>query len=133
MRVNMRGTTLAELLVAVVFLGVCVTSILACVTSSQEKATYAKRRAMVLGLLTDQMELARTSVLQNTIVAGVNTTNPTLTGLESAVTLTQTVVLVGGYTTLYSVTVTATWTEQMPNYTRAETMTLQTYVRLTDA
>jgi Tfp pilus assembly protein PilV len=130
---RVRGTTLAELLVAVVFLAACTSAILGCVWSSQTQGGYASRRSAILAAVQAQIYAARAGARSSTLVVGTTTTQVTVSGLQSTVPVVTTVTLVSGYTDLYQVSVTATWTETAGSTTRTDKLTIATNVRSPDA
>lgn len=105
-----KGTTLAELLVATVFLGICAASILGAVTSSIAHTGQAERRSAALGLAEASIEALRASSISSSPSTGTTVAIVTLPGGRSG-TRTRVTALVGGYTDLYSITVTVAWTE----------------------
>ena len=127
---KLRGTTLTELLVAVVVLGACASIILGAVVTGKSRATYAKRRALALALCCDQIESARSQSLLGNLTAGTTVTPVSLPGSVS-VTVTTVSSLVSGYTNLYQVVSTATWNEGAS--ARPDLVTLTTLMRSPDA
>ena len=104
------GTTLAELLVAVVFLAVCVSGIVACLVGSKHNASYAGRRAVALAAATSVIERARADARAGSLSLG--TSGPVdVAGMPAPASCTCTVTRIGGTTDLYEVAVAVTWKE----------------------
>lgn len=116
-------------MVAVVFLGLCASSILACVTTSSRRLREVEQREIVLGYLRGQLEsLAATS--RKTTPSGLaSTTSANLAGIGQPITLDRKVTAVSGSTGLYLVDVSATWTVTASPEEPARTLRLTTYVR----
>ena len=123
-----RGTTLAELLVAVVFLAVCASGILACLASSRHNAGYAGRRAIALATATSVIEGARSNAANGALVVGTSGPIP-VAGIPAPASYICTVALVAGYTDLYEVTVNLTWTESTTRGSRGDSLQLVTRLR----
>lgn len=128
-----RGTTLAELLVAIAFIGVCAGAILACVTSSSTRSTHAKRRAIVLAQLQSEIEQVRSTAKSSSLTTGTVNTTPAMSGFTGTANMSRSITLVSGYTNLYRVLVQMNWTEQTSSGQRSETLLLETNVRAPDA
>ncbi|HRK21376.1 MAG TPA: hypothetical protein PLX06_06190 [Fimbriimonadaceae bacterium] len=126
---RIRGLTLAETLVAVVFLGLCASSILSCVTITSRRMREVEQREYVLGYVRSQLEsLAATS--RKTKPSGLSTTaSTTITGIPKAVTVDKKVTAVAGTTDLFFVDVTASWTVSSAPDEPVRTLRLTTYVR----
>lgn len=128
------GTTLVELLVAVVFIGICVSPIVTCVTNAAARAVYARRRILMLGQARPAIETskatARTSALtpgsQVFVLSGIS-------GFTGTATMTKTITIVAGYTSLYKVNVTINWTEKALGINRSDSMVMETVMRAPDA
>jgi Tfp pilus assembly protein PilV len=123
-----RGTTLAELLVAVVFLAVCVSGIVASVASSQRNASYARRRALALATASCEIERARAEGKAGTLAVAA-AAPVTISGLPGPGTYTRHVVKSSGYSSLYAVMVTVTWSEPTSSGSRSDSLVLTTLVR----
>lgn len=126
-----RGTTLVELLVATVFLGLCVSAMLSSIAGTQSKADVAKWRAVALGFAQDALASVRSQGAAGTLAAGTATTSHTSAG-SPTVTITKTVSLASGFTDLYAVRILATFTRDVAGNTRTESLQLDTYVRSPD-
>jgi type II secretory pathway pseudopilin PulG len=122
-----KGTTLAELLVATVFLGICAASILGAVTSAIAHTGQAERRSFALGAAEASIEALRASHISSSPSTGSTIDTIPLPGGRSG-TRTRVVALVSGYTDLYTVTVTLSWTESFG----PDTITIETLVRAPD-
>ena len=127
-----RGTTLVELLVASVFLGLCASAMLTAIASAQSKADVARLRSIALGLAQDEIANARSAAANGTLTIGTTATTRIDTGIRS-VTITRTVAAVVGFTDLYSVSATVTFNRDVKGNTAAETVTISTMVRQPDA
>jgi prepilin-type N-terminal cleavage/methylation domain-containing protein len=128
LRRKRRGFTLIEMLACIVFLGVTVYPILGCITQSQARELNAQDQMTVLGLIQDQIEGQRAIAYTTALTTGTTNTTPTPTGMTATVTLSRVITLVSGYTDLYQVQVTGTWTNTaVPN--RNGSITLTTMMR----
>ncbi len=117
---------------AVLFLGICASAILNTATSARSSATYATRRAALLARVEDEIDLARRIAVAGSLTTGTTTFTGAVSGVAGNVTITRTTTLLTGYTDLYDVVATASWTEPTSSGSRADSMTLQTYVRDVD-
>ena len=128
-RCRVRGLTLIEVMVAVIFLGLCVSSILSCISVSSQRMREVEQRQVVLSYMQSQMEtLASTS--RKTPPAALNTTtNITLNGISQAVSVNKKASLVVGTTDLYFLDITANWNVTASKTNRSQTLRLSTYVR----
>jgi len=115
------GTTLAEVLVSASFLAVVASALLASTTQAHSRAARAERRLAALCEAKTQIAAYRSQAMSSALSAGTSSSNVTLAAIPSSVTLAKTVSVVGGYTNLFNVTVTLTWTD--------DSVSLQTYVR----
>jgi Tfp pilus assembly protein PilE len=123
-----RGTTLAELLVAVVFMAVCVSGIVASVTSSQRNGSFVRRRALALAEATGEIEKALSEGKAGTLTAKTNAA-VTVSGLPGPGQYVRKTQSVSGYTSLYTVIVTVSWSEPTSDGSRDETLILTTVAR----
>ena len=120
-------------MVAVGFLGLGAVALLTCVNASVAKEGYARRRALILASTQDVVDAARGAATMGTILTGTTTHGLTVPGLESTVTLTETITLQAGYSDLYLVDVAATWNEHPSvGVTRADSLVLDTLIRTHD-
>lgn len=128
-RRSVRGLTLIEVMVAVMFLGLCVSSILSCVSVSSRRMREVEQRQIVLSYMQSQMEtLANTS--RKTPPAALNTTTSiNLNGISKAVSITKKATLVVGTTDLYFLDITANWSVTASTSNRSQILRLSTYVR----
>lgn len=127
------GTTLVELLVAVVFIGVCVSSILACVTTSGTRAIYARRRMLMLAQARSEIEKTKAQGRTASLTAANTTTSAVVPGFTGTASMAKSVALVTGYTNLYRITVSITWTERGVGTSRSDSLSLETWTRSPDA
>ena len=126
-----RGTTLAELLVAVVFLAICVSGIVACLVTSRRNASYSGRRAIALAAATSAIELARADAASGALAEG--TGEPVaVPGIPGAASYRCAVSLVPGYSDLFQVTVGVVWKENRRGVERNDSLTLSTWMRSPD-
>lgn len=128
------GVTLIELLVALVVLSTSSVALLTGVNAAITKQSYAHRRALVLAALEDKVDTIRSNATGGTINVGTVITHLPLSGIEGQVTYTETITAIGGYTDLYTVQESASWTETAAVATagRLDSMTLVTIVRTND-
>lgn len=128
-RRRVRGLTLIEVMVAVVFLGLCVSSILSCISVSSQRMREVEQRQVVLSYMQSQMESLSNSS-RRTPPAALNTTsNISLNGISQAVSVTKKATLVVGTTDLYFIDITANWNVTASRTNRSQTLRLSTYVR----
>ena len=126
--------TLVELLVAVVFIGICVSSIISCVTNAAARAVYARRRVILLGYARSAIESTRSSAKASALTTGLTMSVISgVPGFTGSATLSKNITLQSGYTNLYKVNVTINWTEKALGINRSDSMVLETYMRAPDA
>ncbi len=132
-KTRLRATTLIELLVVVVFLGVATGIVLQAASRTAGDARYAERRFQILKYAQSQLDAVRSSGKTASLTPGTTTTTFTIASLDTSVTLTQTIALVTGYTSLYQVTEACSWLElPFGGGTRSDTLTLAAYVQAPD-
>ena len=132
--IRLGGTTLVELLVAVVFIGICVSSIVTCVTNAAARSVYGRRRILMLAQARAAIESSKASAKSSSLSTG--TFISALSGIQGftgTATMTKTVNLVTGYTNLYKVNVTISWTEKALGINRSDSLVLETWMRAPDA
>ena len=128
-----RGTTLAELMVSVGFLGLGAVALLTCVNASLAKEGYSRRRAIILAAAENTIDAVRSNASMGTILTGSTPTTLVVPGLESTVTVTTTITLQTSYSDLYLVDVVASWSEHPAvGITRADSIVLDTFIRTND-
>jgi len=127
----LRGTTLAELLVATVFLGLCAAPLVAATSSANRAATYASRRLVIMAAIDDQFNLTMAAGRSDPLTVGSTKTSVAVFGGVN-VQLTTTIQLATGYSDVYLVTVSADWNEPTRN-DLADSMSFSTYIRAPDA
>jgi len=128
-----RGTTLVELMVSVGFLGVGAAALLTCVNASLAQEGYARRRALILAAAENVLDGTRSSASAGSVPTGVTTQALTVAGLQTTVTITETITLQSGYPDLYLVDVAATWNENPGvGTTRGDSLVLDTFIRPND-
>lgn len=130
---RLNGTTLVELLVAVVFIGICVSSIVGSVTNAAARAVYARRRILILGQARNALEQCKATAKKSALTPGTTINIWSPTGFTGTATCTQTITLISGYTNLYKVNETVTWTEKALGINRSDSMVLETWMRAPDA
>ncbi len=123
-----KGFTLIELLACLTFLSLAVYPMLSCITWSIKTALRTQDQMWVEGVVLDKIESERATALSSALTTGTTTSTSTPTGMSAVVTLTTVIALVSGYTDLYSVQVTATWTDALMNG-NLSTVTITTYMR----
>lgn len=116
------------MLACLAFLSLAVYPMLSCVTWSIKTALQAQDRMWVSGLVQDALDAQRAAALNAALTTGTTTTSSTPTGMSCSVRVQTVVSLVSGYTDLYQVAVTATYTDVAFN-NNASTMTVTTYMR----
>src|SRR5579862_3180875 len=112
-RIGTHGFTLVELLACLAFLSLAVYPMLSCITWSLKTAQRTQDEMWVEGVVLDQIETERTVALSSALTTGTTSTTKTPTGMSVSITLQTVIALVTGYTDLYSVQVTGTWTDAL--------------------
>ena len=82
----------------------------------------------VEGVVQDAIETQRATAYSSALTAGTATTTSTPTGMSVTVTVKTVVSLVSGYSDLYSVAVTGTWSDTIINDTTGS-ISVTTYMR----
>ena len=113
-----RGTSLAELLVAIIFIASCAGAILGSVSGSVQRSGYAKRRALALSQAKSTIESLRSTV--------------SLTGFGGPVAQTRVISAISGHTNLFRVNVRITWADRGGGGSRSDDLTLETILRCPD-
>lgn len=113
-----RGTSLVELLVAVVFLAVCAVPLLSMVVSSQVRSNEASSRAIALALAQDEIEGQRTSA-QNVrpTVGTVTNTYPHLPGMRHPAKVKVITSAVPGVPNTFQISVRVEYDDKLSNVT----------------
>jgi type II secretory pathway pseudopilin PulG len=146
-----RGTTLAELLVALAFAGVAAAAIIGATTQASKLSRQAKERAVALTLAQESLESARRDAKAGVLAEGAQDTlftdtgevfiidiygvNPvpsppvTNQGIKGDVTVTRTVEAEPGSVELYRVTAIATWNSPDAVSPGQTTLKLETLMR----
>ena len=128
LRRRVRGLSLVEVMLAVVFLGICASSILACVTTTSRRMREVEQREQVLAYLQTQIEaLAASSRKLGS--ASSTSSSLTLSGISKQISFQKKVELVSGTTDLYKIEVTASWTASANLVDSPRTLTLTTFAR----
>jgi type II secretory pathway pseudopilin PulG len=123
---------LAELLIALVFMGVCTGVLLDATTSAYTRSALARDRIIALSLAEGALDDLRSRIISREFSVGNSTTPLLSTGINGTVNQTTNVQLVPGHSLLYSVTVTISWTHVTGNQ-RSGSITLQTMMVNPDA
>jgi type II secretory pathway pseudopilin PulG len=127
-----QGTTLVEILVSLVFLGLASGALLGVITLSHTRAGNNVDKLIALTLAEDAVDELRRLAKDNPMVLGTTTEALTGTGITGTVTRTTTITANAGYGTLYTISVTVTW--QHPTMSeRSGSITLATKVVAPDA
>jgi Tfp pilus assembly protein PilV len=101
-----RGTSLIELLVAIVFLSVCVVPMLRMVVANQMRSNEAAARGIALAMAQDEICLQRRTAKTTRPTVGTTTqTQEGVAGLKHAAKMTVVTKAVAGLPDLYEVTV----------------------------
>lgn len=124
-----RGFTLAEVLVAVVFLAICASSILACVTTTSQRIKEVAQREQVLGYTVTQIETLAASIRRSVPTPSTTVVNATLNEIPKQVSCERKVELVSGTSDLYLIDVKTTWTATSSAVNPTRVLRLTTYVR----
>lgn len=120
-------------MVSVGFLGVGAVALLTCVNAAVAREGYARRRATILAAAQDTIDGTRAAATMGTTPVGVSIQHLTVPGLESTVTIRQTVTLQATYSDLYLVHVRAEWNENPAvGVTRVDSIVLDTFFRTND-
>jgi Tfp pilus assembly protein PilV len=127
------GTTLVELLVAVVFIGICVSALVACVSAGDKSSTNGRRRILMLAQARTEIEKSRSLARAAALSPSVVSYNAATSGFTGSATLSKQTTLISGYTNLYKVTVTISWVERSYGVSRNDSLTLETWMRAPDA
>ena len=123
-----RGSTLVEILIAVVFMAVAAGALLDAVWTSNAVSTYSIRRSRILATLRDALETARGTASAGTLIVGVTTVNLSLVGIPEPVSVTTTIAFRATSMTLYDVTAEAVWYDETTGRVRTDTLSLATVV-----
>jgi hypothetical protein len=118
----------------VVFIGICVSSIVNCVTNAAARAVYARRRILMLGQARTAIESCKSTAKTSALTSG--TTFFTLSGISGftgSATMTRTISLVSGYTNLYRVNISISWSEKALGINRNDTLVTEAWMRAPDA
>lgn len=125
---------MVELLVAVVFIGICVSSIVNCVQTSNKRDVYARRRILMLAQARASIEASRATARTTALTTGVTVANPVTAGFTGTASLIKTTSLISGYANLYKVNVQISWSEPAAQGdNRSDSLTLETWMRAPDA
>lgn len=144
------GTTLAELIVAIVITASTAGGILAATTTSVQRIRNTNLRAIAFNAAVDQVECARVSARQGVLVEGTRTITvtpgsspvasgqalpgdhlPSVTAGNFGATLkiTRTVTLEAGATDVYRVSASADWTPASQTATGSTSLAVETTMR----
>lgn len=126
-----RGVTLAEVLVATAFLGICAGALTDSATQALANIARSERRAVALAALRDRMEVTVQQARSSGSLPSVITTNATLPGGKVAVV--KTTPSWSTYTSVAKIVGVAAWNEEKGSRKYTESLTVETYVRCPDA
>lgn len=126
-----RGTTLVELLVCVVFLGLCSAAMLGAIGTASRSSSIAEEKLIALTLAKNELDQARAAAAKGTLTVSNVTTNPTGTGIKYPVTVQTIATTVGGVTDLYYVRTRVSWASDTGNEHSGK-VDLETYVVVND-
>lgn len=126
-----RGTTLVELLVCVVFLGLCSAAMLGAIGTASRSSSIAEEKLIALTLAKNELDQARAAAAKGTLTVSNVTTNPTGTGIKYPVTVQTIATTVGGVTDLYYVRTRVSWASDTGNEHSGK-VDLETYVVAND-
>jgi len=126
-----RGTTLVELLVCVVFLGLCSAAMLGAIGTASRSSSIAEEKLIALTLAKNELDKARLAAAKGTLGVFNVTTNPTGTGIKYPVTVQTIATTVGGVTDLYYVRTRVSWASDTGNEHSGK-VDLETYVVAND-
>lgn len=125
------GTTLVELLVCVVFIGLCSAAMLGAMGSASRSSSIAETKLLALTLAKNELDKARAAGGAGTISVGTSTTTPTGTGIKYPVTVQRQITSVAGVPDLYFVRARVTWTSSVGSEHSGQ-VTVETYVMTND-
>lgn len=126
-----RGTTLVELLVCVVFLGLCSAAMLGAIGTASRSSSIAEEKLIALTLAKNELDQARAAAAKGTLTVSNVTTNPTGTGIKYPVTVQTIATTVGGVADLYYVRTRVSWASDTGNEHSGK-VDLETYVVVND-
>lgn len=126
-----RGTTLVELLVCVVFLGLCSAAMLGAIGTASRSSSVAEEKLIALTLAKNELDQARAAAAKGTLTVSNVTTNPTGTGIKYPVTVQTIATTVGGVNDLYYVRTRVSWASDTGNEHSGK-VDLETYVVVND-
>lgn len=121
-----RGVTLAEVLVATSFLGVCAASLVNSATQSDVMMAKVERRIVALQALKSALERQRTTARTTALTDQVQTTNVTLPGNRSVQIRIE--IVTGAYPKTAKLTGYARWREFSGDRGYTDELSLETYV-----
>ncbi|MDH4388496.1 MAG: type II secretion system protein [Fimbriimonas sp.] len=125
-----RGNSLAEILVAAAFLGVCSAALTDTAQQAVANIARTERRAVALAALQNRLEVATQNAQSSTSLPSVVTYNADLPGRRICVIKISPAW--SAYTGVAQIVGTATWPESKGSRNYSETITIETYVRCPD-
>jgi type II secretory pathway pseudopilin PulG len=120
---------MVEVLMAVVFLGACASSILACVSATSTRMREVEQREVVLATVQSQMEAFVASVRRAVPTPSNSTVQASLPGISKQVSINRKIELLAGTTDVYLIDVTASWNATASKTDRAQVLRMTTYMR----
>lgn len=127
-----RGTSLAELLVAIIFIASCAGAILGSVSGSVQRSGYAKRRSLALSQAKSTIETLRSTGRTTALAPGTQVTAVTIPGFGGPVAQTRVISAIAGHTNLFRVNVRIAWADRGGGGSRSDDLTLETILRCPD-
>ena len=125
-----RGVTLAEVLVATAFLGICSAALVDTTTQTAANLARTERRAVALSALRDRMEVTIQQIRRSGTLPSVFTATANLPGGGSV--RVKTTPSMSAYTKVALVVGEASWAEWIGGRVRSETLTMEVYARCPD-
>ncbi len=121
------GTTLVELMVCLVFIGLCSAAMVNAIGAASRQASIAEEKLLALATAKTELAKAQVNARDNAIVVGTTTTYPSDTGIRYPVTVRTVISPVGTYADLYLVSTLVSW-ESNTGREHSGKVELQTYV-----
>lgn len=131
-RLNHRGSTLLELLLAATCLAAAAVGVLAALRFANDRTMVSRYRTIALQLVRTSMETSIGQATGGYLVPGATTQTLDNTGIPATVTLTTTTAAVAG-TDRLTINSKATWTQLTSNGASPQTVQLYTIARSLNA
>ena len=120
-----------ELLLATVFLGLCVGGMLSSISGARDRASIARWDLISLALAESEISNVRSEAMRNVLTTGKTETTSNVTGMTMPVKVTREVTQVGS-TDIYQVAVTVSYDRSVSTRTVSDGAKLTTMVRMPD-